>query len=301
MISAPGTPREHLEMPSLPIEKPTMMSEAREKLRAVAQEQSPAQSYNPAPKTTQRMPAWLWAVAAVWVVAIVVVGLLVHASRSVSEPPPGRVALGKATAHPWPLKAGPVKAKPSRAVAVKQDNVLIIDASGSASAVTEKGDVGARAQAAIKYLKGDGVEADPGVAMRYGQEAATEGDADAQFVVGALYARGMAPDPFRAASWYLRAARQNHPKAMYNLAMAFLTGNGVAKDPNQALVWFTKAADAGYADAAVNLGILYERGGSVKPDRDEALKWYRRAAELGDAEAATRVKKLEVANAATRD
>lgn len=289
VVIGPDIPIAHLEMPPLPIEKPAPVFDARKLLHARAQQQTSGTPSTAPSVTPKKTPGWVWGVVAFWVGSIGLVALLLLISRpaAVSEQSPPQPA----------AKPAVTRAAPAKAIATKQDGVLMIDATGSVSApniaTTKNNDAVAETKTAIQYLKGDGVEADPGMAMRYGQNAAAKGDADAAFVVGALYAKGMAPDLARAAGWYRRAADQGHPKAMYNLAMAYLSGNGVARNAEEAVSWFTKAAGAGYPDAAVNLGVLYDTGSGVARDRDEALKWYRRAAELGDAEAADRVKSLE--------
>lgn len=297
VVIAPGTPPALLEMPPLPIEKPATMFDAREKLRAIVR-QMPKPAKPSAAEALKKAPDWLWTVAMVWGGAVAFIAILVFASRPTPQPQPLAAPVRAAS---LPAKAARPAHASGKSVAIRQGDVLVIDATGAAVAMNESGDAGAEALAAIKYLKGDGVEADPGMAMRHGQNAAAKGNAEAEFVVGALYAKGMAPDPVRAAAWYRRAAEQGHAKAMFNLAMAYLSGQGVAKDTDEALAWFAKAADAGYADAAVNLGVLYERGGAVTRDRHEALTWYRRAAGLGDAQAAARVRKLEGASAAATD
>jgi len=289
VVIAPDIPMAHLEMPPLPIERPTPAFDARKLLHARARQQTsdkPSAVQPPAPKKSR---GWVWGVVAIWAGCIGLVALLLLISRSATLPEQGPPRLAAKLAAP--LKAT------AEAIATKQGDVLVIDATGSASApnvaAVGNSDAGAETKTAIQYLKGDGVEADLGMAMRYGQNAAAKGDADAAFLVGALYAKGMAPDAARAAGWYRRAADQGHPKAMYNLAMAHLSGHGVVKNAEEAVFWFTKAAEAGYRDAAVNLGVLYDRGNGVARDSGEALKWYRRAAELGDAEAAERVNSLQ--------
>lgn len=287
VVIGPDVPIAHLEMPPLPIDKPAPVFDARKSLRVRARQKTPEAPSIERPAMPKKARGWVWGVAAFWAGCIGLVALLLLISRPAAAPDhkPAQPAAKPAVARTAPAKA----------IATKQDGVLMIDATGSSSATraAKNNDAAAETKTAIQYLKGDGVDADPGMAMRFGQNAAAKGDADAAFVVGALYAKGMAPNLARAADWYRRAADQGHPKAMYNLAMAYLSGHGVAKNTEEAVSWFTKAADAGYPDAAVNLGVLYDTGSGVTRDRDEALKWYRRAAELGDAEAADRVTSLE--------
>lgn len=86
-------------------------------------------------------------------------------------------------------------------------------------------------------------------ALRIWQEAANQGDAEAQYYTGEIYEKGLAdqqPDYALAAAWYQKAANQ------------------------------------GYKRAAVNLGRLYEQGLGVKQDPAEAVRLYQQAAGLDD-------------------
>lgn len=73
---------------------------------------------------------------------------------------------------------------------------------------------------------------------------ALQGNADAQFSLGWMYANGYGlridePEAFR---WWRKAAEQGHPEAMFTVAMAYLNGEGVEKDEHAALEWLHKAA-----------------------------------------------------------
>ena len=185
--------------------------------------------------------------------------------------------------------------------------VLVIDATGMAPksddrpastgtrdliARAEGGDAGAQTEAALAFLKGDGVDADPMAAIRWSQTAAAQGDANAQFILASLYADGVKPNPQRAFRWFSTAAAHGNAKAMHNLAMAYLNGQGVERDTAAAVNWLVKAANSGYRDSAFDLAVLYERGEGVARSPQDALKWYDSAASLGDSQAAERAKFL---------
>jgi hypothetical protein len=185
--------------------------------------------------------------------------------------------------------------------------VLVIDATGMAPksddhqasigtqdviARAEGGDAHAQAEAALAFLRGDGVDADPMAAIRWSQAAAAQGDPNAQFILGSLYAEGVKPNPERAFRWFSTAAARGNAKAMHNLAMAYLNGQGVEKDTAAAVNWLVKAANSGYRDSAFDLAVLYERGEGVARSPRDALKWYDNAAALGDSQAAARAKFL---------
>ncbi|HEY2836118.1 MAG TPA: tetratricopeptide repeat protein [Rhizomicrobium sp.] len=181
--------------------------------------------------------------------------------------------------------------------------VLVIDATGAAPdpmyqetpptlrdivVRARRGETQAQVQLAQSFLKGDGFVADPIAAARWSDEAAAQGDATAQFILGSLYADGIKPNPRLAFDWFSAAASRGNVKAMHNLAIAYLNGTGVAQDANAAAAWFEKAASAGYRDSAFDLAVLYERGEGVAQNSREALKWYEQAASFGDPEAMQR-------------
>lgn len=49
----------------------------------------------------------------------------------------------------------------------------------------------------------------------------------------------------QAMQWYLKAADQNHTRAMYNIGFMYQRGQGVTKDDITAKNWFQKAANLG--------------------------------------------------------
>jgi len=151
-----------------------------------------------------------------------------------------------------------------------------------------RGERQAQLELAQSFLKGDGFAADPIAAARWSDEAAAQGDATAQFILGTLYAEGIKPNPRLAFAWFSAAASRGNVKAMHNLAIAYLNGAGVSEDAQAAAAWFEKAAGAGYRDSAFDLAVLYERGEGVKQSGRDALKWYEQAAAQGDPEAMQR-------------
>ncbi len=76
------------------------------------------------------------------------------------------------------------------------------------------------------------------------REAAEQGDADAQYKLGLMYA---------------------------------VLGEGVPQDRQEAAKWFRKAAEQGDAGAQLLLGAMYREGHGVPQDYREAVKWYRKA------------------------
>ena len=81
--------------------------------------------------------------------------------------------------------------------------------------------------------------------------SAEQGDAQAQFELGQLYARGQGviQNHRKALDWYLKAADQGLAEAQYNLGIVYGSGNGVEQDYQAALAWYQKAAEQGLDEA----------------------------------------------------
>lgn len=157
-----------------------------------------------------------------------------------------------------------------------------------------------------------------GVPLTVVENAASQGNADAQFQLGVMYldGNGVIQDSYQAADWFRKsaeqgdsralkklrnAAEQEDQRAQYNLGMMYLNGKGVAQDYSQAVVWFKKmvdlgnytegvagvrkAAELGSARAQDTLGMMYGNGQGVTLDFVQAVQWFRKAAEQGDSNA----------------
>jgi uncharacterized protein len=95
----------------------------------------------------------------------------------------------------------------------------------------------------------------------------------------AAYQRG----DFATALGLLRPlAGQGNADAQYDLGAMYRDGKGVPQDYAEAVKWWRKAADQGNAHAQGGLGGFYEYGWGVLQDKAEAANWYRRAAAQGN-------------------
>lgn len=144
----------------------------------------------------------------------------------------------------------------------------------------------------------------------------------AEYLAGTLAQRGqglLKRDQARAFAWFLKAAGQGEPDAVYALAQAYHSGQGTPRDPAQALRWaqasaqsgnplgmvlsgellkdrdpqaaqsyFTRSrplleskATAGDATACFFLGMLHWQGEGTPVDPVEALAWMLRGRSLG--------------------
>ena len=114
---------------------------------------------------------------------------------------------------------------------------------------------------------------------------AEAGDAEAQFILGLMYAdgEGVPQDSAKAVEWWQKAAAQGHAAPQYNLGLSYAHGEGVPQDSAKAVKWWQKAAAQGHAAAQNNLGVRYFNGDGVPQDSAKAVEWWQKAAAQGDA------------------
>lgn len=165
---------------------------------------------------------------------------------------------------------------------------------GKLTELATSGDAKAERDLGLKYLAGDGVQANEGQAARWLMRAAYRGEPTAEYWLGTLYARGhgVPEDAFQANHWYEAAAQKGNRRAMHSYAVAYFQGWGVEKNYAEAARWFRSAADLGFVDSQFNLAVLYERGAGIQQSLTEAYKWYAIAGKGGDKESEARVAAL---------
>ena len=153
--------------------------------------------------------------------------------------------------------------------------------------LAEQGNADAQFALGVMYANGKGVAEDDTQAVYWYRKAAEQGDAPGQWSLAAMYknGHGVVEDDTQAVYWYRKAAEQGDAYAQYNLGIMYDQGNGVAEDDTQAVYWYRKAAEQGYASAQFNLGVTYDFGYGVAEDDKQAVYWYRKAAEQGEARA----------------
>lgn len=83
------------------------------------------------------------------------------------------------------------------------------------------------------------------------QQSAAQGDAEAQFQLGRLYADGLGvPKSHRKAMEYWQsAAGQEHALAQYGLGWMYFYGSGVMTDFNKGCYWLQRAGTQGVQNA----------------------------------------------------
>lgn len=95
----------------------------------------------------------------------------------------------------------------------------------------------------------------------------------------------------------VEAARNNDPKALYEVAARMVDGRAGKTDLAAAAGYFETAADLGFAPAQYRLGSMYEKGNGVERDVTKAKTWYQMAAEQGNAGAMHNLAVLHVMGA----
>ncbi|WP_261841708.1 hypothetical protein [Aliamphritea ceti] len=105
-------------------------------------------------------------------------------------------------------------------------------------------------------LKGSGVKQDLGLGERWLRLAARSGHQDAQVTLAILLA---GKDHDASLSWYQKAAVQENPDALYNLAAIYFNGEQVDADLPQALEYAQRSKAAGHKKADVLYTAISER------------------------------------------
>ena len=85
--------------------------------------------------------------------------------------------------------------------------------------------------------------------------AARSGNADAEELIGVMYAMGLGVkrDDMRAFEWYLRSAMKGHPGAQSGVGWYYEVGRGMpAPDLIRAYMWYVLSAIGGDPDAAIS-------------------------------------------------
>ena len=128
------------------------------------------------------------------------------------------------------------------------------------------------------YEKGDYA-----TALREWQPLAEQGDSNAQYNLGVMYAKGegVLQDYKAAAQWYRRAAEQGNAVAQFNLGVMYDQGKGVPQDDKAAVQWYRRAAEQGDSYAQYNLGLMYAQGQGVPQDDVYGHMWTNIAASGG--------------------
>lgn len=122
-------------------------------------------------------------------------------------------------------------------------------------------------------------------ALEEWQLAANQGNAKAQYRLGAAYyaGEGVTKSYEEAAALFLLSAEQGNADAQNTLAGMYSNGKGVPQSYDESRHWHSLAAEQGHAGSQRSVGFYHELGfGGVPASKVEAAKWYLLAAEQGD-------------------
>ena len=104
--------------------------------------------------------------------------------------------------------------------------------------------------------------------------AARSGNADAEELIGVMYALGLGveKDPERAFEWYLRSSMKGHPGAQSGIGWYYELGIGMpAPDLVRAYMWYGLSAIGGDPDAVLSLEEIQKKMTQDEIDRAEVL------------------------------
>ena len=106
-----------------------------------------------------------------------------------------------------------------------------------------------------------GFRKQPSRAVSELEKLARNGDADAQFSLGARYATGdqVAQDYTQAVKWFMRSAEQGHVVAQAALGACYWAGRGVTQDYVQSYMWSSLAKLGGDEASKYRVGVLRPR------------------------------------------
>jgi TPR repeat protein len=127
--------------------------------------------------------------------------------------------------------------------------------------------------AAAAYRRGDIASAET-----IWLKLARGGDPDAQYNLGALYARGEGSGASDEAAhrWFLLAADSGNAAAAYEVGRNFARGRGVPQSTSSAVGWIRQAAVKGYGPAQIDMGLRFMSGDGVDQDAARARTWFAR-------------------------
>jgi TPR repeat protein len=157
--------------------------------------------------------------------------------------------------------------------------------------LAQQNDANSQYNLGLLYARGQGVPQDYKQAIAWYQKAAEQGVPAAEYNLGVMYAngQGVPANAAEASKWFLKAAQQGVGGAATGLATIYSEGDGAFKNYAEAAKWYRTAADEGIASAAFSLGVMYDVGQGVQQNYAEALKLYRQAADAGYASAMTNI------------
>lgn len=90
-------------------------------------------------------------------------------------------------------------------------------------------------------------------------------------------------------------AQEDHPEALYQLGMEYLSGEHLSYNANRAFSYLEKSANHYYVPAMLELAFSYMMASGVKRDFEQARHWAKRALSLGSHEASDLLRQIDYA------
>ncbi|KAF7721739.1 hypothetical protein EC973_004177 [Apophysomyces ossiformis] len=137
----------------------------------------------------------------------------------------------------------------------------------------------------LLFSKGIGLEQDIDTGLRYLQQAAEEGHAEAAYELGRLYSdryKYSKNNMAQSLYWYEKALAQGDQRALVDLAYGFYEGSAeVPKDDARAFNYASMGAQARDKYCQYILGCLYLKGRGTPENAQEAIRWLAASVEQG--------------------
>lgn len=159
-----------------------------------------------------------------------------------------------------------------------------VKARGLFENAAKEGNIEAQGYLAIFYEKGLGGDKDISKAIYWYKKSAINGNAFSQYSLGYIYFSGKYLDKNvqYAFQWYKKAAENDFPAAQYALSYLYKNGIGCEEDMFKAYYWLEKAADNNFEDAYYVLGQSYLEGSFVEMNHKKAFIYLSKGAEAGE-------------------
>lgn len=116
----------------------------------------------------------------------------------------------------------------------------------------ERGDIETQNSLGCRYAKGEGVEKNDSLAVKWFRSSAEGGSMIGGFNLGVCYYHGkddLSVDYLEAVKWFRKAAEEGYDDAQYMLGRCYGFGEGLEQDDEQAYNWLRLAARQDHKDA----------------------------------------------------
>jgi len=153
--------------------------------------------------------------------------------------------------------------------------------------LAEKGDMDSQFSAGQAYFEGSGVPRNYSESLLWFMRASKQGHGKASYQVATIYSNGygVPQDQKLSHHYYKLSAEQGFAAGQYALAVMCRDGVVADKDPAEAFNWFKKAAEQNHLESQYQLALAYGEGLGTAQDRQSAFKWFEKAARKGHSEA----------------